>query len=32
VSRELADIVKAEWTAGHPDEQVIRRHIDDIAA
>jgi FMN-dependent NADH-azoreductase len=27
VSRELADIVEAEWTAAHPDEQVIRRHI-----
>ncbi len=26
-SRELADIVEAEWTAAHPDEQVIRRHI-----
>lgn len=27
VSRELADVVEAEWTAAHPDEQVIRRHI-----
>ena len=27
VSRELADIVEAEWTAAHPDEQVIRRHV-----
>ncbi|MDQ2661745.1 MAG: NAD(P)H-dependent oxidoreductase [Actinomycetota bacterium] len=27
VSRELADIAEAEWTAAHPDEQVIRRHI-----
>lgn len=27
VSRELADIVEAEWTAAHPDEQVIRRHL-----
>jgi FMN-dependent NADH-azoreductase len=27
VSRELADIVEAEWTAAHPDEEVIRRHI-----
>jgi hypothetical protein len=27
VSRELADIVEAEWTAEHPDEPVIRRHI-----
>jgi FMN-dependent NADH-azoreductase len=27
VSRELADIVEAEWTAAHPDEPVIRRHI-----
>jgi FMN-dependent NADH-azoreductase len=27
VSRDLADIVEAEWTAEHPDEQVIRRHI-----
>jgi FMN-dependent NADH-azoreductase len=27
VSRELADIVEAAWTAAHPDEQVIRRHI-----
>lgn len=26
-SRELADIVEAEWTAAHPDEQVIRRNI-----
>ncbi|MET4782276.1 NAD(P)H-dependent oxidoreductase [Glaciihabitans sp. UYNi722] len=27
VSRELADIVEAEWTAAHPGESVIRRHI-----
>lgn len=27
VSRELADIVEAEWTAAHRDEQVVRRHI-----
>jgi FMN-dependent NADH-azoreductase len=27
VSRELADIVEAEWTAAQPHEQVIRRHI-----
>ncbi|MGO4592234.1 FMN-dependent NADH-azoreductase [Leifsonia sp. 2TAF2] len=27
VSRELADIVEAEWTAEHPDEHVIRRHL-----
>jgi FMN-dependent NADH-azoreductase len=27
VSRELADIVEAEWTAAHPDEPVIRRYI-----
>jgi FMN-dependent NADH-azoreductase len=26
-SRELADIVEAAWTAAHPDERVIRRHI-----
>jgi FMN-dependent NADH-azoreductase len=26
-SRELADIVEAEWTAAHPDERVIRRNI-----
>ncbi len=26
-SRELADIVEAEWTAAHRHEQVIRRHI-----
>lgn len=26
-SRELADIVEAEWTAMHHGEQVIRRHI-----
>jgi FMN-dependent NADH-azoreductase len=26
-SRELADIVESEWTATHPDELVIRRHI-----
>ena len=27
VSRELADIVEAEWTTAHPGEHVIRRHI-----
>jgi FMN-dependent NADH-azoreductase len=27
VSRELADIVEAEWTGAHPGEQVIRRNI-----
>lgn len=27
VSRELADIVEAEWTAAHPNESVARRHI-----
>lgn len=27
VSRELADIVEADWTTAHPDEQVVRRHI-----
>lgn len=27
VSRELADIIEGEWTAAHPDEQVIRRSI-----
>lgn len=27
VSRELADIVEAGWTAAHPDDQVIRRNI-----
>jgi FMN-dependent NADH-azoreductase len=27
VSRELADIVESEWTAAHPGEPVIRRHI-----
>ena len=27
VSRELADIVEAEWTTAHPDREVIRRHI-----
>lgn len=26
-SRELADIVEAEWTTAHPGEQVVRRHI-----
>lgn len=26
-SRALADIVENEWTAGHPDDTVIRRHI-----
>ena len=26
-SRELADIIEAEWTTVHPDEPVIRRHI-----
>ena len=26
-SRALADIVEQEWTAGHPDEAVIRRHV-----
>lgn len=26
-SRELADIVEAEWTAAHRHEQVVRRHI-----
>ncbi|MEF3403258.1 FMN-dependent NADH-azoreductase [Agromyces sp. CCNWLW203] len=26
-SRELADIVEAEWTTAHPDEPVIRRDI-----
>ncbi|WP_327653914.1 FMN-dependent NADH-azoreductase [Streptomyces sp. NBC_00483] len=24
---ELADIVEAEWTAAHPDEPVVRRHL-----
>lgn len=27
VSRDLADIVEAEWTSAHPDEQVLRRHV-----
>jgi len=33
-SREIADIVEAEWVAGHPDEEVVRRHLgtDPIAA
>lgn len=33
-SREIADIVEAAWVAGHPDEEVIRRHLgtDPIAA
>ncbi len=26
-SRAIADIVEQEWTAGHPDERVIRRHV-----
>ncbi len=26
-SRELADIVEAEWRAGHPDSEVIRRDL-----
>ena len=27
VSREIADIVEEGWTAGHPDEQIVRRHV-----
>jgi FMN-dependent NADH-azoreductase len=26
-SAELADIVEAKWTAAHPGEQVVRRHL-----
>lgn len=26
-SRAIADIVEQEWTAGHPDDQIIRRHV-----
>ncbi|MFY0406557.1 FMN-dependent NADH-azoreductase [Solicola sp. PLA-1-18] len=26
-SREIADIVEAEWRAGHPDAPVTRRHV-----
>jgi len=26
-SRALADIVEGEWTAAHPDDDVIRRHL-----
>jgi FMN-dependent NADH-azoreductase len=26
-SREIADIVEAEWLGAHPDDDVIRRHI-----
>ena len=26
-SREIADIVEQEWTAGHPHDEVIRRHL-----
>jgi FMN-dependent NADH-azoreductase len=26
-SRELADIVEAEWLAGHPDDRIVRRNI-----
>jgi FMN-dependent NADH-azoreductase len=26
-SRALADIVEAEWSAAHPDDAVIRRHV-----
>lgn len=26
-SREIADIVEAEWLAGHPDDRIERRHI-----
>jgi FMN-dependent NADH-azoreductase len=26
-SRALADIVEQEWTAGHPEDPVIRRHV-----
>ncbi|WP_299572252.1 hypothetical protein [uncultured Williamsia sp.] len=26
-SRAMADIVEREWTAGHPDDRIIRRHV-----
>ncbi len=26
-SREIADIVEQEWSAAHPDDEVIRRHV-----
>lgn len=26
-SREIADIVEQQWTARHPDDEVIRRHV-----
>ncbi|MCW2817510.1 MAG: FMN-dependent NADH-azoreductase [Marmoricola sp.] len=26
-SREIADIVEQQWTAAHPDDEVIRRHV-----
>ena len=26
-SRAIADIVEQEWTAGHPDDRIIRRHV-----
>jgi len=26
-SREIADIVEAEWTTGHPDSVITRRHL-----
>lgn len=26
-SAELADIVEAKWTAAHPGEPVVRRHL-----
>ena len=26
-SREIADIVEQQWTAQHPDDEVIRRHV-----
>ena len=26
-SRAIADIVEQEWTAGHPDDRIVRRHV-----
>jgi FMN-dependent NADH-azoreductase len=26
-SREIADLVEEEWRSGHPEEQIVRRHI-----
>jgi FMN-dependent NADH-azoreductase len=27
VSREIADLVEQSWRDGHPDEQIVRRHV-----